>query len=99
MALIVTNHDECGEAQVLAALDDLGDAVDGDDVVLQIGRIDLQKPTNCQTIAKKLLGHKLELYPRFPRCICERLDAAVVLVSAAVEHHLADSRRLGAFGN
>src|SRR6267378_7058139 len=41
----------------------------------------------------------LELYPRFPRRICERLDAAVILVSAAVEHHLADPSSLRALGD
>src|ERR1700730_11276555 len=41
----------------------------------------------------------LELYPRFPRRIRERLDAAVVLIPAAVEHYLADSSGFGALGN
>src|SRR6266851_1145767 len=41
----------------------------------------------------------LELQPRFPRRIRERLDAAVILVTAAVEHHFAYSGGLGAFGN
>src|SRR4029077_15718827 len=41
----------------------------------------------------------LELYPRFPRRICERLDAAVVLVPAAVEHYLANAGGLGALGD
>src|SRR6266851_1628658 len=41
----------------------------------------------------------LELQPRFPRRIRERLDAAVILVPAAVEHHFADSGGLGALGD
>src|SRR5271155_2037991 len=41
----------------------------------------------------------LELYPRFPRRIGERLDAAVILVPAAVEHYFADSGSLGSLGN
>src|SRR5882724_11265100 len=41
----------------------------------------------------------LELYPRFPRRICERLHAAVILVSAAIKHDLFDSGSFGAFGN
>src|SRR6202011_567319 len=41
----------------------------------------------------------LELYPRFPRRIRERLDAAVILVSAAVEHYFRYSGSLGALGN
>src|SRR5258706_9317166 len=41
----------------------------------------------------------LDLYPLFPRRIRERLDAAVVLVPAAVEHYFADSSGLGALGD
>src|SRR5258707_15416316 len=41
----------------------------------------------------------LELYPLFPRRIRERLDAAVILVSAAVEHYFTYSGSFGAFGN
>src|SRR4030081_1199189 len=41
----------------------------------------------------------LELYPRFPRRIRERLDAAVILVSAAVEHYFLYTSSLGAVGN
>src|SRR5260370_24242705 len=41
----------------------------------------------------------LQLYPRFPRRIRERLDAAVILVSAAVEHYFTYSSSFGAFGN
>src|SRR6202035_2422947 len=38
----------------------------------------------------------LELYPRFPRRIRERLHPAVVLVPAAVEHDFADPSGFGA---
>src|SRR5260370_15298499 len=41
----------------------------------------------------------LELYPRFPRRVRERLDAAVILVSAAVDHHFTYAGSLGALGN
>src|SRR6202040_2526987 len=41
----------------------------------------------------------LELYPRFPRRVCERLDAAVVLVPAAVEHDLGNAGCFRAVGN
>ena len=46
MPMAVANHHERGEAEVLAALDDLRDAVDGDDVILQVRRIDFQQPPN-----------------------------------------------------
>src|SRR5258708_3867768 len=41
----------------------------------------------------------LEVDPRFPRRIRERLDAAVILVSAAVEHHFVYAGSFGALGN
>src|ERR1700734_3673188 len=41
----------------------------------------------------------LELYPRFPRRVGERLDAAVILVPAAVEHYFCHSGSFGAIGN
>src|SRR5947207_1798356 len=41
----------------------------------------------------------LELYPRFPRRIRERFDAAVILVSAAVEHDFTHPGGLGALGD
>ncbi len=49
MAVIVANDDERGEAEILAALDDLGDAIDGDDVVLQLRRIDFEQPAHRET--------------------------------------------------
>src|SRR5262249_984733 len=98
VAVIVADDDERRKAEVLAALDDLGDAVDGNDVVLQIRRIDFEKPPNRQTLAQNLLRH-LDLYPPSPPRIRGPLDAAVILVTAAVEHYLGDARRLGALGN
>src|SRR5262249_42368802 len=59
-------------------------------------------PTNRRTanLSRRIcFDMGLELYPRFPRRIRERLDAAVVLVPAAVEHDFADSGGLGALGN
>src|SRR5690242_8803048 len=41
----------------------------------------------------------LELQPRFPRRIRERLNAAVILVSAAVEHDFTHAGGLGALGD
>ncbi len=46
VAVAVADDDERGEAEVLAALDDLGDAVDGDDVILEFGKIDFEQPAN-----------------------------------------------------
>ena len=50
MAVVVANNDERGKAEVLAALDHLGDAIDGDNVVLQLGRIDREQPANRETL-------------------------------------------------
>ena len=60
VAVTVADDHQRREAQVFAALDDLGNAVDGNDVILQIRRIDLEEPPNRQTIAQNLLRH-LEL--------------------------------------
>jgi len=46
VAVIVANHDERGKAEIFAALDYFSDAVDGDDVVFQIRKIDFQEPPN-----------------------------------------------------
>jgi hypothetical protein len=44
MAVAVAHDYERGKAEILAALDDFGDAVDGNHVVFQIRRIHLQEP-------------------------------------------------------
>src|SRR5579859_2714344 len=41
----------------------------------------------------------LELQPRFPRRVSERLHAAVILVSAAIEYDFFNASSFGAFGN
>jgi hypothetical protein len=44
MAVAIANDYQRREAKILAAFYDFGNAVDGDHVVLQIGRIHLQEP-------------------------------------------------------
>ncbi len=44
MALLVAHHHERRKAEVLAAFDDLGDAVDGHDIVFQIRHADVEMP-------------------------------------------------------
>ncbi len=39
MAAMISDNDKRGEAQVLAAFDDFRDAVDSDNVILQVRRI------------------------------------------------------------
>jgi hypothetical protein len=43
MATAVTYNNKRGKAEVLAALDDFRDAVDGDDIVLEVRRIDIEE--------------------------------------------------------
>ena len=49
MAVLIADNHQRGEAEVLAALDDLGDALDGDDLVLQIR---LALTSMCRRTAK-----------------------------------------------
>ena len=44
VAMMVADDHERGETQVFAALDDFGDAVDGDHVILQVRRIYVEDP-------------------------------------------------------
>ena len=48
VAVLIADDDQRGKAQVLAALDDLGDALDGHDLVLQIVGADLDGPPDRQ---------------------------------------------------
>src|SRR5262249_36494835 len=50
VAMAVADNNERGEAEVLAALDDFGDAVDGYDVVLQLRRIHFKQPAHRETL-------------------------------------------------
>jgi hypothetical protein len=43
MATAIAHNNKRGETEILAALDDFGDTVDGDDVVLEVGRIDVKE--------------------------------------------------------
>src|SRR5213079_2307850 len=49
-------------------------------------------------IGMKFVRVGLEGQPGFARCLCQRLDASVVLIAAAVEDGALDARRLGALG-
>ena len=68
---LVADHDERGEREPAAALDDLGDAVDLDHALLELFR--------CPCIPCS------KLQSSFARAVGERLDASVVEVAAAVE--------------
>ena len=82
---LVADDDERGEREPPAALDDLGDAVDLDDPLLELPRLVLEVALDLAFNAVKTSALPLA------RAIGERLDAAVVEVAAAVED--ARSRR------
>ena len=87
----VADHHQSREAHVLAALDDLGDAVDRDDLFLQVQVLGSIRFAGVVAI-------RLELQSCFTGRIGQRLHAAVIQISAAVEHHLLDALFLGALG-
>jgi hypothetical protein len=51
VAVAIADNDESRKAQVLAALDNFRNAVNCDDIILQIGRIHFQETPNRQTFA------------------------------------------------
>ena len=57
MAALITDDDQCGETQILAALDHFGDPLDGNHLILQIICADLHRPAHRQRFAKNLFRH------------------------------------------
>jgi len=51
VSLLVAHHNERGEAEILAALDDLRDALDGHHLILQIIRADFHGTANRKRLA------------------------------------------------
>ena len=78
----VADDDQRAEAEVLAALDDLGDAVDVDDLVLEL---ELRSRRSARSLTFASCRCLLELQAGFARRVGEALDAAVIEVAAAVE--------------
>src|SRR5438067_7096140 len=93
-AFAVADHDQRGEAEVLAAFDDLGDAVDVDDLVDHPAFAALVAAITARTaltsLHRTLHDASLEFQTVFARGIRERFDVAVIEISAAVEHHALD---------
>src|SRR5690606_38917381 len=90
-AVAVADDHHRAEAEAPAALDDLGDAVDLDDLLFQVelGRID-----PCHAFSSL----SLQVEAALAGALGERADPPVVLISAPIEHHGADARGLGALG-
>src|SRR5229473_4547701 len=89
VALAVPHHHQRAEAEPPAALDHLGDAVDVDHPVVQLGQV--VRIDRCRHSVS------LELQARFAGPFGDRCDAAVVVESVPVEHHRGDLRRLAFF--
>ena len=52
----ITDNDECGEGHVLAALDDLGDAVDRNDLVLEVEAVRIDFFLHCHNVLSSFLA-------------------------------------------
>ena len=103
-ALLVADDHQRGEAEPPAALHHLGDAVDVDQLVdeLAVARLrgrDSRSPLSGLRAIVLMSLSRLELQAAFAGGVGQRLDAAVIDVAAAVEHHLRDAGLLGALGD
>ena len=94
----IADDDERGEGHVLTALDDLGDAVDGDDLVLEVEAVRVDLFLHCHNVLSSFLAAysgrlegTLELESGFAGCVGESLDAAVIEITATIEDHLLDA--------
>src|SRR5262249_13713521 len=102
-ALAVADDDERGEREVLAALDDLRDAVDMDDAVDQLPTLRValllalaRRPRSAPSIAAHRfvlvkVPNILEFQAALAGRVGQGLDLAVVDVAAAVEDDLRDA--------
>src|SRR5262249_3457468 len=110
-ALAVADDDERGEREVLAALDDLRDAVDMDDAVDQLPTLRValllalaRRPRSAPSTAAHrfvvvIVPNLLEFQAAVGGRVGQGLDLAVVDVAAAVEDDLRDALRLGPLGH
>src|SRR5579859_4472710 len=58
VAVLVADNDKRGEAEVLASLDDFRDAIDGNDLILDVRQIRVDVPANRERILELLFRHK-----------------------------------------
>ena len=56
--MLIADHDKRGETEVLAALDDFRDAIDGNHLILDIRQVRVDVPTNRERIFELLFRHK-----------------------------------------
>ncbi len=101
----VADDDQRGEGEAAAALDDLGDAVDLHDALLEVQAGLVDGSVYGRGHGKRWEGSvrgprtgRLDLDPGLSDRVGEGGHMAVVAVPAAVEHGARDPRRLGALG-
>jgi hypothetical protein len=109
-ALLIADDDQRGEAEAPAALHHLGDAVDVDELVDELAVALFVSPLagftchicfhplSIQLVRVGDSNHQ-KFSPPSRAASGERLDAAVIEVAAAVEHHVLDALFLGALGD
>ena len=105
-ALLVADDDQRRETEAPAALDDLGDAVDVDELVdelavalfaIPIPISSAAFPFTCHGVFRSFSrGYRPDVIPlkvqsTFTRGIGQRLDAAVIEILAAIEHDILDA--------
>ena len=102
----IADDDERGEGHVLTALDDLGDAIDGDDLILEVEPVRVELLLDCHGYPLCFPGSpwasasgNLELEPGFAGGLGESLDAAVVKIAATIENDLLDALFLSPLGD
>src|ERR1700686_2360518 len=66
VTLLVPDDDQGGKAEVLAAFDDLGYALDGYDLILQAIGVDLDISPDCQGFSQNVLRHRLRISTPLP---------------------------------
>src|SRR5262249_40290288 len=100
VARTITDHDDRAEAEAPAALDDLCDAVDLDDALLQR---QLVRVNSCHDVPFRVSGScrrpASEAQPGSAGAVRERLHPPVVAVAGAIEDDLLDTGGLRAFGH
>src|SRR5947209_10184167 len=82
-AILITDDHERAEGEATAALDNLGDSVQVDDLLREL------RLTSSVLVTHALL---LELQPGAARRVGQRLDSTVIGKAAAVEDHGLDAR-------
>ena len=104
-ALLVADDDQRGKAEAPAALHHLRHAIDMHELVdkFAVALFPLAFASHACHVDSVPLGRTarviLEVQAALARRIRQRLDAAVIEIAAAVEHHVLDALGGGAFGD